>query len=114
MSARIHETVLRVPCECLGIADPWQYADEHPEIFRWEGPLPRFQVAPTVRPFVDYVLSSRVTRLDSFGRTRGLTAREKDKYGPAFRSCFPAIDMDDVRLVDFAWYDGGEAPDYYR
>ena len=114
MSARIHKTVLRIPCERVGVEDPWQFADEHEDLFRWEGPLPRFQVAPTVRPFIDYVLKERVSREESFGRTRGLTPAELRKYTPAFRALFPRIHMADVRLVDFCWYDGCEAPDYYE
>ena len=36
MSAKIKEKLLRVPCEVLGIQDPWQYAKTRPEVFSSE------------------------------------------------------------------------------
>ena len=114
MSARIHKKVLRLPCECVGVEDPWAFSEAHPELFGWNDPLPRFEVAPTARGFFDYVLFERVSRKDSFGRTRRLTWLERRRYGPAFRRLFPGVDMRDVRFVAFCWYDGAEAPDYYE
>ncbi len=113
MSARIRMRVLRVPCEKVGIRDPWAFAEAHEAFFpAWE-PYPHFAVAPTVRPFIDYVLQEQLTEEMSFGRTRSLTDAERRKYTPAFRDLFPDIDMADVRHVVFCWYSGCEAPDYY-
>ena len=113
MSARFKQCVLRVPCEKLGIDDPWAFCEAHEALFPPFEPYPHFSVAPTVRPFIDYVLSERLSRGESYGKTRGLTAAERKKYAPALRALFPQIDMDDVRFVEFCWYDGCEAPDYY-
>ena len=114
MSARIKKCVLRVPCERVGIRDAWAFADAHPELFRWDGPCPRFTVAPTQRGFFDCVLHEWITDELSCGKSRGLTEAERRKYGPLFRARFPDIRMEDVRFVEFCWYDGCEAPDYYE
>lgn len=114
MSARIKMSVLRVPCERVGVDDPWAFAEAHGAFFPDLGAYPHFAVAPTVRPFIDYVLREHVTDGPSYGKTRGLTAAEQCKYEPAFRALFPAVDMRDVRFVEFCWYDGCEAPDYYE
>ena len=114
MSARIKMSVLRVPCECVGIDDPWAFSEEHEEFFPAGGPCPHFAVSPTVRGFIDYVLSERICREESYGKTRGLTPAEQRKYAPALRALFPQINMEDVRFVEFCWYDGCEAPDYYE
>ena len=114
MSARIRMKVLRIPCEKIGIEDPWAFAEAHEAFFpAWE-PYPHFAVAPTVRPFIDYVLQEHVSDALSFGKTRRLTAAERRRYRPAFRALFPNIDMHDVRFVVFCWYSGCETPDYYK
>ncbi len=114
MSARIKMRVLRVPCEKVGVKDPWAFGEAHSEDFPAEGPYPYFAVAPTVRGFIDYVLSEQISQKKSFGRTRKLTFIERKKYASAFQKLFPQIDMHDVRLVVFCWYNGCEAPDYYE
>ena len=106
--------VLRLPCERVGISDPWAYSEAHEEYFPTNGRCPHFAVAPTVRGFIDYVLYERVCQGESYGKTRGLTLAEKRKYAPPFRELFPQINMDDVRFVEFCWYDSIEAPDYYE
>ena len=113
MSARIKMSVLRVPCEQVGVDDPWAFAEAHGAFFPDWGTYPHFAVAPTVRPFIDYVLREHIPDGPSQGKTRGLTAAERRRYEPAFRALFPAVDMRDVRFVEFCWYDGCEAPDYY-
>lgn len=106
--------VLRVPCERVGVGDPWAFSEAHEEFFPAGEPYPHFAVAPTERGFIDYVLSERICSGESYGKTRGLSPAERQKYEPAFRRLFPGIDMDDVRFAEFCWYDGTEAPDYYE
>ena len=114
MSAKVKMSVLRLPCECVGINDPWASSEEHEEYFPAGGPCPHFAVSPTIRGFIDYVLSERICEEESYGKTRGLTQAERKKYTPAFRKLFPEVDMNDVRFVEFCWYDGCEALDYYE
>ena len=85
MSARIRMRVLRVPCEKVGVADPWAFSEAHESEFPALGTCPYFAVAPTVRPFIDYVLRDQISDAQSFGKTRSLTPAEKRRYGPAFR-----------------------------
>ena len=114
MSARIKMCVLRLPCDRVGIEDPWAFSEAHKTFFPAFYPYPHFAVAPTVRGFIDYVLSERLSREESYGKTRGLTPAERRKYTPVIRELFPRVNMDDVRFVEFCWYDGCEAPDYYE
>ena len=113
MSARIRMRVLRVPCEKVGVADPWAFSEAHESEFPALGTCPYFAVAPTVRPFIDYVLRDQISDAQSFGKTRSLTPAEKRRYGPAFRRLFPEISMDDVRHVECCVYSGCAAPEYY-
>ena len=101
MSEYCKRKVLRVPCEKYGI-DPWEVE------------VGKFEVAPTVTPYLDYCLEyDNDADCGEWGRSRALTEREKAKYEPIFREVIPNIDMNDVRLVEFCWYDCSEAPDYY-
>lgn len=102
MSEYCKRKVLRVPCEKYGI-DPW------------EKEVGKFEVAPTVTTYLDYCLEcDNDADCGEWGRSRALTEREKAKYEPIFREVIPNIDMNDVRLVEFCWYDCSEAPDYYN
>ena len=49
-----------------------------------------------------------------YGKIRSLYESEKEKYLPVFKQLDPEIDMNNVRLVEFCWYNGTEAPDYYN
>ncbi|MBP5304014.1 MAG: hypothetical protein J6Z00_03925 [Clostridia bacterium] len=112
MSARIKEKVLRLPCDRMDILNPWEFAKKHRDCFSVdeEG---MFRVAPTVRPFIDYVLESFVTNEESYGESRELSPQEQQEYAPVFKRVFSEIDMDLVRMVEYVWYDATEAPDYY-
>lgn len=75
----------------------------------------RFQVAPTDKGFIDYVLLNKYSEgSDDWGKTRELTEKEKDKYRPLFQKIIPDVDMDKARLVDYCWYNCCEAPNYYE
>lgn len=101
MSEYCKRKVLRVPCKKYGI-DPWEIETG------------RFEPSPTVTQYLDYSLKvDNCAESGEYGRTRALTEREKAKYEPIFREVIPNIDMNDVRLVEFCWYDCSEAPDYY-
>lgn len=130
MSTYVREKVLRVPMERINmdyiksvIAE--KYPNEnHEDDFDWylESALPdvfdyatvgKFQVAPTESPFFDYVLDYEYDADGEYGKTRALYESEKAKYLPVFQQIDPNIDMNYVRLVEFCWYNGCEADDYY-
>ena len=117
MSDYRHEKVLRVPYQKYGLGvdtESWDFCmdfeNEHQELF---GGVNNFQFAPTDLAFLDYLLFRKYDCSGEFGKTRSLYPSEKEKYLPIFQQLIPEIDMDDVRLVEYCWYDGTEAPDYY-
>lgn len=130
MSTYVREKVLRIPMERIDmnyIKDivAQKYPNEnHEDDFDWylESALPdvfdyatvgKFQVAPTESPFFDYVLDYEYDADGEYGKTRALYESEKAKYLPIFQKIDPNIDMNYVRLVEFCWYNGCEADDYY-
>ena len=105
--------VLRVACDRVGVEDPWKFCADHADQFAAPDEDLGFHVALTTRKFIDYVLKCEVTEKESYGETRALTKSEREEYEPVFRELFPDIEMEQVRYVEFAWYDSTEAPDYY-
>ncbi len=120
MSTYVREKVLRIPLEKLNLAFAdeemddlgWFIEERFPEIFSY-GDEGKFQLAPTETPFIDLVLEYEYDACGEYGKTRALTEREKEKYRPMFQKIDPEVNMDFVRLVEFCWYNGCEAPDYY-
>ena len=130
MSTYVREKVLRVPMERINMnyirkIIAQKYPNEnHEDDFSWYlesalsdvfdyGTVGKFQIAPTEENFVDYVLEYEWDADGEYGKTRALTENEKAKYLPTFQKIDPDINMDFVRLVEFCWYNGCEAPDYY-
>lgn len=128
MSTYVREKVLRIPMQRLNMdyirnilsekyddyEDDFSYYLEcaFPDIFDY-GTKHKFQIAPTVESFIDYVLEYEWDASGEYGKTRALTDNEKEKYRTVFQQIDPDINMDFVRLVEFCWYNGCEAPDYY-
>ena len=128
MSTYVREKVLRVPIERVDLHYiksilaqkyddyeddfAWYLEEEFPDVFDY-ATVGKFQTAPTEEPFFDYVLEYEYDADGEYGKTRALTSNEKRKYLPVFQKIDPNINMDYVRLVEFCWYNGTEAPDYY-
>ena len=119
MSTYVREKVLRIPVEKLhwdfvDELDDWGYeiGEKFPGLFSY-GTEGKFQCSPTVTPFIDFLLEHEYDAEGEYGKTRALTDREKAKYHPMFAQIDPDINMDFVRLVEFCWYNGCEAEDYY-
>jgi len=75
-----------------------------------------FEIAPTKEFFIDYNLPCSNDAEGDWGKVRTLSASEYSKYEKLFNElfdyqlrCYP----DDFRLVEYSWYDGVEAPDYF-
>lgn len=130
MSTYVREKVLRIPVQRIDMSYikniiAQKYPDEnHEDDFTWylEFALPdvfdyatvgKFQIAPTEENYIDYVLEYEWDADGEYGKTRALTENEKKKYERIFQKIDPNIDMNYVRLVEFCWYNGTEAPDYY-
>lgn len=130
MSTYVREKVLRVPFEHIDLSyikkavaekHPnkdcdddfcWYLEDVFPDLFDY-ATIGKFQVAPTESQFLDLVLDYEYDADGEYGKTRALYQSEKVKYFPIFQKIDPNIDMDYVRLVEFCWYNGTEADDYY-
>ncbi len=120
MSTYVREKVLRIPLEKLNIKFTeeeeddlgWAVENRFPDIFDY-GAEGKFQLAPTESNFIDFVLEKEWDADGEYGKIRSLTENEKSKYLPKFQQIDPDVNMDDVRLVEFCWYNGCEAPDYY-
>lgn len=120
MSTYVREKVLRIPLEKLNIQFTedelddigWAVEKKFPELFRYAR-TGMFQIAPTITDYIDYVLDYEYDADGEYGKTRALYECEKDKYRPIFQKLDPNVMMNNVRLVEFCWYNGCEAPDYY-
>ena len=120
MSTYVREKVLRIPLEKLNLTFTedemddlsWSIEKRFPDIFSYakEG---KFQTAPTESLFIDFVLDYECDADGEYGKTRSLTENEKRKYISMFQKIDPEVNMDFVRLVEFCYYNGCEAPDYY-
>lgn len=130
MSTYVKEKVLRIPVERVDmsyiksvLAEKYPNEDYEDDFsFYLEQALPdvfdyatvgKFQTSPTERPFFDYVLEYEYDADGEYGKIRTLSDREKAKYLPEFQKIDQNVNMDFVRLVEFCWYNGCEAPDYY-
>ena len=130
MSTYVREKVLRIPQDKINFENiinelERKYSDENvrddlsffleagmPDIFGY-GDKNKFQMSPTREPFIDYVLEYEYDCEGDYGKVRELYDSEKEKFRPVFQKIDPDINMDYVRLVEFCWYNGCEAPDYY-
>lgn len=130
MSTYVREKVLRIPRYKMNFAHIVKKLEEkfpkHDVMedlgFYLENVLPdqfgygdrnKFQMSPTREPFIDYVLDHEYDCDGDYGKVRELYDSEKEKFRPIFQQLDPDINMDYVRLVEFCWYNGCEAPDYY-
>lgn len=130
MSTYVREKVLRIPTHKIDFAkivhkleekypdaeimDDLSYyiEDVFPDLFDY-GTVNKFQLAPTEEWFIDYVLDKEWDCEGSYGKVRELYDSEKEKFRPIFQQLDPNINMGYVHLVEFCWYNGGEAPSYY-
>lgn len=133
MSTYVREKVLRIPMDKIDfsgireqvyakfseedeedIDDDFSYYLEKtfPELFDYatEG---KFQFAPTEDSFMDYVLEYEYDCDGEYGKTRELYPEEIEYFKPVFQKLDANVDMTHVRLVEFCWYNGTEAPSYY-
>lgn len=113
MSEYCHRKVVRfkideeLACRLLNVDDRWDIED------LLKAP---FEIAPTKEFFIDYNLPCSNDAEGDWGKVRTLSTSEYSKYEKLFNElfdyqlrCYP----DDFRLVEYCWYDGNEAPDYF-
>lgn len=99
--------------EQLGLEDIWDIEDNLNDLNKTleKG---SFEIAPTDSDFIDLILSSTYGEESSdFGRVRKLNERELEKYLPLFKKISEKITPENLRYVDFCWYNCCEATDYF-
>lgn len=116
--------VLRVPFEHCAFGSSEDYGDleailkeklDSNMLYYGGEHVGKFDIAPTYKPFIDFVLKYNYGEdCGEYGKVRELYPEEKLKYIEVFKLLNPDIDMDNVRLVEFCWYNCSEAPDYYE
>ena len=110
MSDYCRQKVLRYPVD----TNPWDIEENNPDLFSCVK-TPAFQVAPTEKSFIDYVLEDEYgAYCGDYGKVRELSENEKAKYKAIFEQVIPDVDMNKVHLVEYCWYNCSEAPDYYE
>ena len=130
MSTYVKEKVLRIPRHKMNFAHIVRQLEEKypndnvmddlgfylestlPDLFGY-GDRNKFQMSPTSEPFIDYILDYEYDCEGEYGKVRELYESEKEKFAHIFQKLDPDLNMDYVRLVEFCWYNGCEAPDYY-
>ena len=98
----------------MGVSSIWDLEDKFPELFDIN--LPRyFEKAPVEEEnYLDYVLESKVSYGEDWGKSRYLTDNEAVKYLALFSQIYPDVRKEDLRAVEFCWYDCSEAPLYFN
>lgn len=112
---------LKATLDELGISDIWDIENKFPDLFLSEcyteykkSKKPYFEIAPTEQPFIDFVIfHSYGEECDDWGRTRELTRNELAKYIPIFQQILPTVKAEQLRYVDYCFYNCCEAPDYF-
>ena len=122
MSDYCREKALRVPYDkyksrfLLEISDPddmnWSLEHAFPNLWGW-GDEGKFQFAPTETAYIDYVLDYEYGSEGDWGKVRELYDSEKTKYAPIFARIIENLDMNDVRLVEYSYWNACDAPDYF-
>ena len=120
MSDYERNKALRLPLEKYGYEeDPHKIESENPAAFnrRYGVDEKFFEVVGTDngKHYLDYVLESDYgADAGDFSKSRALSKREKYKYLGTFQQLIPNVNMDDVRLVEYCWYNCSEPMDIYN
>lgn len=104
----------KVDMNKAGVLSIWGLEDKFPDLF--DISLPRyFEKAPVEEEnYLDYVLESKVSYGEDWGKSRYLTDNEAVKYLALFSQIYPDVKKEDLRAVEFCWYDCSEAPLYFN
>lgn len=113
MSEYCHRKAVRMrisleeACKIFNVNDSWDIAELLEKT--------KFEVAPTREFFIDYNLPCYKETSGDWGKVRRLSTKEFLKYSPDFCNLLKGrgIKDDELRLVEYCWYDCSEAPDYF-
>ena len=104
----------KVDMNKIGVSSIWDLEDKFPDLF--DISLPRYFVKAPVEEenYLAYVLESKVSYGEDWGKSRYLTDNEAVKYLALFSQIYPDVERKDLRAVEFCWYDCSEAPLYFN
>lgn len=104
----------KVDMNKIKVSSIWDLEDKFPDLF--DISLPRYFVKAPVEEenYLDYVLESKVSYGEDWGKSRYLTDNEAVKYLALFSQIYPDVKKKDLRAVEFCWYDCSEAPLYFN
>ncbi len=104
----------KVDMNKIKVSSIWDLEDKFPDLF--DISLPRYFVKAPVEEenYLDYVLESKVSYGEDWGKSRYLTDNEAVKYLALFSQIYPDVERKDLRAVEFCWYDCSEAPLYFN
>lgn len=99
----------------IGVLSIWGLEDKFPELFDISQSN-YFEKAPVEEEnYLDYVLESKVSYDGGdWGKSRYLTDNEAVKYLALFSQIYPDVRKEDLRAVEFCWYDCSEASLYFN
>lgn len=104
----------KVDLDKISVSSLWDLEDKFLDLFDMN--LPRYFEKAVVEndEYLDYVLESKIDdNGGDWGKSRYLTENEANKYLVLFSEIYPDVKRDDLRAVEFCWYDCSEAPLYY-
>lgn len=131
MSSYVREKVLRIPRYKIDFAkivhkleekypndnvmDDLEFYLEQvfPDVFNYNKKL-HFKLSPTRSPFIDLLIDYEWDCDGEWGKVRELYDSEKETFLTYFQKIDLDVDMNDVRVVEYCWYNCSEAPDYYN
>lgn len=98
----------------IGVKSLWDLEDKFPDLFDMSLPSYFTRAIVEEENYLDYVIKSEISYDGgNWGKTRYLTKKEADKYLTLFSQIYPDVRKEDLRAVEFCWYDCSEAPLYY-
>ena len=98
----------------IGVKSLWDLEDKFPDLFDMSLPSYFTKAIVEEENYLNYVIKSEFSYDGgNWGKTRYLTKKEADKYLTLFSQIYPDVRKEDLRAVEFCWYDCSEAPLYY-
>ena len=93
---------------------PYDLEKKFPDLVEYDVPGMFYWGMTYPKTFLDYCIDEEYgADCGEYGKIRELTEREKEKYTEKFSKILPNVDSNKLKLVEYCYYNGCEAPDYY-
>lgn len=104
----------KVDLNKISVSSLWDLEDKFPDLFDISLSQHFEKAVVEEDDYLDYVIESKIDdNGGDWGKSRYLTENEANKYLVLFSEIYPDVKRDDLRAVEFCWYDCSEAPLYY-